>query len=258
MYAEERQTAILEYLEKSGRADVAMLADFLHTSRETIRRDLKELEGKGLLIKTHGGAISTDKSSVRVDTHISTRENVNTEAKDRLASYAASFIKDGDYIFLDNSSTVSYMVGYLPRSYKLTLITNSVMTLVSIVKHSSLNWQIISIGGVLADYTLSASGYMAAQNIRNYKPSKAFLSCHGIDSALDAVDGIHFDSEIKQEVISNSLETFLLADNSKLGRYGISRVAPVTAYDHVILEPDADVEFIQRMKEAGAKLLFAP
>lgn len=57
MYSQERKAKIIDLLGAQSSVSVSILADMLHTSKETIRRDLKELESEGILTRTHGGAI---------------------------------------------------------------------------------------------------------------------------------------------------------------------------------------------------------
>lgn len=65
MFNEQRQKEILKVLEEQGRISVEELSKSLKVSPSTIRRDLEELEGKGLLKRTHGGAIRERKERVR-------------------------------------------------------------------------------------------------------------------------------------------------------------------------------------------------
>ena len=53
MYSQERKAKIIDLLGAQSSVSVSILADMLHTSKETIRRDLKELESEGILTTTH-------------------------------------------------------------------------------------------------------------------------------------------------------------------------------------------------------------
>ena len=104
-YSIERKTKILKTLEKDGRVEVETLAKELNVSKETIRRDLREMEQEGLLKRTHGGAVSINSTQQSPEYPYLMREIQCLEEKERICKKAASLVKDGDTIFIDNSST---------------------------------------------------------------------------------------------------------------------------------------------------------
>lgn len=258
MYAEERKSKILEILEKNDRVDIGELSTLFNTSRETIRRDLKELAQKGLLTKTHGGAIPTENSSTWYDMPIGLRESKNSNYKQDICAYVYKSIQDYDTIFLDNSSTVTNMIKYIPKSLHLSVITNSIKVLIEIAKYPSLQWTVISLGGIFDARTLSNRSYVTLNNITMLKPHKAFLSCHGIDNDLYATDSYLDDVEIKKQIISSSREVFLLVDSSKLNRSSVFRLTNVSEFDHIVTDQNADPKFVQRLRENSVDLQIAP
>ncbi len=258
MYAEERQKLIIEYLTANGRLDVGTLASNFKISRETIRRDLKELESRGLLLKTHGGAILQENSASWYEVPFTLRESKNIEKKISICSNVAKLIANYDNIFLDNSSTVASLIKFLPLSMNLTIITNSTKVLLEIMKRHSNSWTIITTGGQFITQTLSSSGYLAINILQFFKPNKAFMSCHGIDSELDVTEGTIFDAEIKQVVLNSAREKFLLADSTKLNHNGVVKVASVSSYDHVFTNQDADEKFLEKIRKAGVNVEVVP
>ena len=62
MLSEQRYEEILNLLNREGSVKATALCKLLGTSRETIRRDLENMEAKGMLRRIHGGAMKVDTS----------------------------------------------------------------------------------------------------------------------------------------------------------------------------------------------------
>lgn len=254
MYAEERKQAIIEFLEKNSRADASELAQLLGISRETIRRDLKDLGQRGLIVKTHGGALAGHNSSVWMDIPIALRESRNSKIKLDLCAYAAQFINEYDNIFIDNSTTVAQIINFIPKAYHITLITNSIKSLLEIAKINSTTWSVIHLGGNFSITTLSTNSYIALNNLRMFKPTKAFLSCHGIDNDMMVTDSYMDDVELKKVVIESSQDVFLLADHTKFSKSGVIRMMDIGRFDHVITDDNLDECYAKRLKQKDLDL----
>ena len=111
MYFRERHNKILDILEKRNSASVHYLAQALYVSEPTIRRDLAILQEQGKIRRTFGGAVLSD--LINKEVPFALREHENRRAKDEIARMAAKHIRDGQIIFLDASSTASYLTPYL-------------------------------------------------------------------------------------------------------------------------------------------------
>ncbi|MEG1754049.1 MAG: DeoR/GlpR family DNA-binding transcription regulator, partial [Christensenella sp.] len=124
MLAIERKSKITNLLEIKGQAEVTELAQMLNVVPETIRRDLKELEVQGMLVRTHGGAVLIEKKDLQTMHTIHAKQQYNEKLK--LSKRAAECVQEGDTIFLDNSSTLTNMIRFINPEYNVTLLTNSV------------------------------------------------------------------------------------------------------------------------------------
>ncbi len=102
----ERFEKIMEYLREKKTAPVNVLAKRLFVSEATMRRDLSELERKGLVKRLHGGAILLDGANQELPLYL--RERQNTDAKRIISEKASHHIVEGQTIFLDASSTAEY------------------------------------------------------------------------------------------------------------------------------------------------------
>lgn len=258
IYTEERHNKILELLNQNGRVDSTELMLLLNTSRETIRRDLNALADKGMLIKTHGGAISPQNTSLDFFTPLKARENTLPTEKKALCCFAAKNVKDYDTIYLDNSTTVSHIIYYIPKQCKVTFITNSVHLLTEFSIMHNINWTVISLGGALDYSTSSTFHYLAITNLKNFKPNKAFISCHGIDKDFSVTDTRVDDIELKHYILKTCKETFLLADSSKMQREGVSIIGDAASFHRIITNDNIDPLFLSRLNTHGCKLQLVP
>lgn len=253
----ERRNKILDLIAKNGHVNSTELMKILNTSRETIRRDLNALSKKGLLIKTYGGAVSPGKQTSGF-IPLKAREKSHLVEKQAICSHAAKAIKEYDTIFLDNSSTVMHIIQYIPKQYHITFITNSVRLLTEFLILHNPNWNVINLGGALDYGTYSTGRYLTINNLRNFKPNKAFISCHGIDEDFTVTDTRMDDVEIKKYVVETCDETYLLADYSKLPSKGVIKISDAAVFHSIITNNNADALFLSHLHSHGCKVQLAP
>ena len=147
MLNREREQEILNILKLSnGFATVKYLCDTLYVSESSIRRDLQSLEKRGLLKKTYGGAELISNFSNIITFNERTQQNII--AKRSIASKAASLIKDGDIVFLDQSSTAFYLANEIIHRSGLTVVTNNTEILIRLANS---NLRVMSSGGYLSN-----------------------------------------------------------------------------------------------------------
>ena len=125
MLNEERKRIILDITNERKSITIIELMEILDASESTVRRDLSDMDKKGLLKKVHGGAISLNNDIQTEDESVEQRSDLNASSKREIAKYAASLIKDNDVVYLDAGTTTALMIPYL-KSSKATFITNCV------------------------------------------------------------------------------------------------------------------------------------
>ena len=125
MLSEERKLKILNYINTKHAVTATDLMEKFNASEATIRRDLTEMDKKGLISKVHGGAVSIQ-NQIAKDFKVSEREEQNREAKIAIAKYAASLISANDTVFLDAGTTTSYLIDYLEAA-NVTFVTNAIV-----------------------------------------------------------------------------------------------------------------------------------
>ena len=259
MYSEERQTQILNALNTTGRIDVCDLALSFHVSKETIRRDLRFLEAQNKLMRTHGGAIPPVSGMKKewAEPPVNVRSTQNLQEKDIICKYAADRIKNGDTIFVDNSTTCLHLYQYIPKKIQITILTNSISFLIETSKVLSPNHTIVCLGGILKNSNLSIYGNVTLQNAKQYFPSKAFVSCTGIFSETQITDSGVQEIDIKRALLSASKEVFLLADHTKFRPAGQVYLTNFADIDYLITDSSVDFTYLNLSQEMKNKIIIA-
>jgi DeoR family fructose operon transcriptional repressor len=256
MYSIERKSQIIGLLEQTGKVDVNMLAQRFQTSRETIRRDLGELEKEGILKRTHGGAVFVNTNpSVAREYPVAVRGIQRYHEKNHICSCAASFIHDGDIIFVDNSSTTIYLAKYIPQELSVTIVTNSVKLLIEAANVTNSNHLYICLGGIFKGSNLSLFGTISLKNAGEFYPSKAFLSCAGVSPLNKIADASIHEVDTKRLMIERAQEVFLLADHTKFETAGQIFLADFSSIDNLITDRNTDESTLGFLKSAGVRVV---
>lgn len=245
MLAIERKNRLISYIETNGKAEVAELAKILNVVPETIRRDLKDLEAKGMLMRTHGGAVIGGRKELEYPVYV--REMQFYAEKQEMCKKAAELIDDGDTIYVDNSSTLINLIRYIRPDLNVTLLTNSVGIL-NFAATLENNITIICSGGIFSKKNMSLSGSIAHHLNTEFFPNKAFISCHGISIEHGLTDGSLNEADFKRSMIKVSQKTFCVADHSKIGKVGPVKLVPIDNIDVLITDVEVSDSVYQQIK----------
>ena len=177
MLAEERFSRILNIIDSMGSATVQQLMDELDASESTIRRDLVAMDKKGYLTKVHGGAISNNSNIHTQDENFTSRQMVNHDEKEAIAKYAASLIKNHDFVYIDAGTTTELMINYI-EAQDAVFVTNS---LTNAKKLSEKGYTVYIIGGEFKSTTEAIVGDEAVFALDKYNFTKGFWGANGIN-----------------------------------------------------------------------------
>lgn len=252
MLGAERKSKIIEMIEQEGSVKVQELSQRLNVVQETIRRDLKELESQGIVEKIHGGAILVNRKDQEYPVNV--RELKYSHEKNILCHAAAQQLRDGDVIFVDNSSTLLSFLRHIRPDYNITVITNSITLLETADEISNDNITLICTGGIYNRSNKSLSGSISMTCVNHFIPTKAFVSCHGVSLTHGFTDGNLRESEFKSELLKVSAKHFYLVDHSKIGKIGSVRLAPLTDCDVLITDRSLDNDFQEQLIRANPNL----
>ena len=213
----ERHNIIMREIRSQGSVLVPALAELLQCSEETVRRDLKELDQAGKLIRTHGGAYIVEKHDKSFP--IDLRKSYIASTKSRMAELAMKYIQDNDVLMLDQSTTCLSLAEKLissGRSY--TIITNS-LAICEAFNASHSNVELICTGGTLRRRSSSFADPNSLQIIERYHADKAFISCPKVSVQYGLYDNNLSEANVRAKMIQHSGQRFLIVDHTKLEGY---------------------------------------
>jgi DeoR/GlpR family transcriptional regulator of sugar metabolism len=253
MFRKERLNSIIKELEERGSVNVLELKEKFDVSAMTIRRDLTALEDRGIIQRTHGGALLSNGSRNRIEPPIIERMNLMAEEKKRIAVWIASYIESGDTIFLGSGTTTLYVAREIIIRDDITVVTNSVPILHELSNNSNMN--IITVGGFLRRSELSLIGAFAEPVLNNIRVNKVVIGMRGIHP----VHG--FTCEHPEELITDRMifkisdNIIIVADHSKIGQVATSRVAPIDSAELIVTTPGAELLHIKKIQEKGVEVI---
>lgn len=218
---EDRISQLEDYIIEKERASIEELCSVFNVSKNTMRRDINQLEAQGKIKKVYGGIILTDKKTTEP---FESREVKNKAAKVMIAELASTLIEDGDIIYIDSGTTTMHMIPYLSELRNVTIITNNLHVILNSLPYQNLN--VISTGGTLFRRTNSFVEAGAVSSLKKYNISKAFLATTGVSIAKGITNSSSLEYDIKRYIVEHCDKKILLADNTKLGK-----VSLITYYD---------------------------
>lgn len=210
MYNLERQEQILAILEDKKSISVTALAKLLYVSQPTVRRDLDNLCRQGKVQRTHGGVVLRKVSDTEIP--LMYREDQNNAAKKAIAEKAAERIRDGDVIFLDASSTVSYLIPHLKKFRDLLVVTNSPKTSIRLGECGIKNY---CTGGQLLMHSIAYVGAEAEKFISGINADIFFFSSRGYTEDGRITDSSESEATVKKAMLQNAEKSYYLCDSSK-------------------------------------------
>ncbi|WP_163652049.1 DeoR/GlpR family DNA-binding transcription regulator [Listeria sp. PSOL-1] len=205
----ERKQRIIEVLEQDGVVKLVELVQQLNSSESTIRRDLIELEEKGLLERVHGGAKLTN--SHNSEPSMNEKSFKNIHVKREMAKYSAKLISEGDCIYLDAGSTTIELIPFLADK-RVTVVTNGLEHVEKLVK---LQIEAYLLGGKMKVHTKAVIGAIALDNLKNYHFNKAFIGTNAVHQNYGFTTPDIEEAYLKRSAHLASDATFVLADHSK-------------------------------------------
>lgn len=202
----------------------------LYYSPATVRRDLAELESRGLLKRSFGGALLTENYAEQLPLAIRATQNI--AAKKHICAKAAQMIEDGDTVFLDASSTTFFLVPHLKSFSELTVVTNSPHLCLALSEQKIRN---LCTGGEMLHDSIALVGSDTQRFIRGIRAHKCFFSARGIQNG-EISDSSKAERDVKLAMLERSAHSFFLADSSKQGLVFPYRIADLTELDGMIDE----------------------
>lgn len=243
----ERHQLILQKLQETGRVNVQELSMQMKVSEVTIRKDLKLLEDKKLLFRTHGGGSKTNPYTN--DKPVSEKEALNAEEKHRIAKVAAEMVGDNDSIIIASGTTMLALARSLNPERHLTVITSALNVALELSSHQNID--VLQLGGQIRQNSSSVMGPYAEQILADVSCSILFLGVDGIDLEMGLTTTSLMEARLNQKMISAVQTTVVLADSSKFGRRGLGKICSLDHIEHIITDDGIAPSTVKILEDKG-------
>lgn len=250
MFSEERQQKIIEMLNEKSSLRVAELAEIFNISESTIRRDLQDMEEKGMLTRTHGGAVGINRTSF--EPSFKEKETEKHDEKSSIGIIAASMIEDGDTIILDSGTTTLEIAKHI-EAKDITVITNSI-DIASELSNKD-NIELIVAGGSLRQNTRAMVGHITESVFKNFRVDKAFVGANGISMEEGITTPNFNEAQTKKAMINVANKVIIVADSTKFNKVCFSVICPLRAVSAIITSSDLDENIIKEYEDSGVEIL---
>lgn len=254
LFPEERRLHILEEVRRAPLVKAEDLADHFGVSVETVRRDLLELQHRGLLRRVYGGAVQAAPRSS--EPPFERRRTLYLDRKRAMGRLAASLVSPGDTLLLDVGTSVAEVARQLPRDYHGKVLTNSLLVGIELSHRSSV--EVLVSGGNLRGGDLACSGHHAQVFFDEFYADIAFLGSGGVHHEAGLTDFYPDEVVVRRRIIDRAAKAFVLADSSKVGQVALQRVCDLTDVTGVITDEEVEPERAEELRSAGVEVIIAP
>lgn len=249
----ERHGKILELLHSKGSVSVAALSELLKVSEVTIRKDLSTLEEQNKLYRTHGSAILI--SPYITDRHVHEKEKHNVGEKRAIGLKAASLVTPDDSILIASGTTMLFFAREIIPAGKLTVITSAVQ--VTSILSQSKDIEVVQLGGVVRNSSVSVVGYFAEEMLRNFMCSKLYMGVDGLDLDFGLTTSNMMEAKLNRSMMATAQKTIVLTDSSKFGRRGFSKICGIEEIDQIITDSGIPPRYLSELRERGVEVTIA-
>lgn len=246
----ERHQYILDQIQQNGNVTVLGLCNELEVSSVTIRKDLKLLEDKDLLFRTHGGA--TQNNTYTTDRSVNEKEKLQSAEKIKIGAAAASLIQPDDSILIASGTTVLALARNIQPIGNLTVITSALNVALELIHHQ--NIEVLQLGGILRKSSSSVMGPYAESILADFFCSKFFLGVDGIDLEFGLTTTSAMEAHLNRQMISVSQKTIVIADSTKFGKRGFGRICGIDEVDEIITDKNLPEHTIEKLEAMGVKV----
>ncbi len=252
MYAEERRRHIAELAREHGRVEVAALAETLAVTPETVRRDLTDLERRGILRRVHGGAIPAEHALGEAP--LAERASAMAAEKRRIAKAALEHVPSSGTVLLDAGTSTGELATLFPDR-DLTVITNALPIATALAARSSVTVHLL--GGRIRGRTLASVDGWAVRALADLRVDVAFVATNGVTVPRGLSTPDPAEAEVKTAMVAAARRAVLLADHTKYGADHLVRFAELGDLDLVITDTGLDAAEAEAIAAAGPEVIRA-
>nr|WP_179493322.1 transcriptional repressor AgaR [Granulicella arctica] len=247
----ERRQHELSIIQRDGRVLVSELSESLGISSITIRKDLDYLNSKGLVTRTHGGALALQSTSM-LDPSLKEKEQHQFKEKQLIAAAAIKLVKEGQCVLLDSGTTTTTIARALRKFSHLTIVTNGLNIAAEL---SDTDFDIILIGGALRRNSFSLVGPLAEDVLREVHADILFLGVDGFDIQIGLTTPNILEARANRAMVKASKRVVAVCDSTKFHRRSLALIVPPTAIHTVITDSQISDSDAEALKNIGIEVI---
>jgi DeoR/GlpR family transcriptional regulator of sugar metabolism len=248
--AEQRQSLILAMVNQRGSLSITEMQRKLKVSRETIRRDQVLLSDRQALRKTHGGALSLERS----EPEIALRQVINVDVKRSIGRRAASLVPDGASVMLSGGSTVQAVADSLLARHGLIVFTNSIGVCRKLAGHNKNRVHVL--GGELDAINGATLGRDTTSMLGHYFADFVFIGAGAISPTGWLMDYSREEGELHSLMLQSARTAVVVADHSKFNRYAPVRVDNFEKVTHLVTDERPEAPLSKALAALPLEVLF--
>ncbi|CUP80225.1 HTH-type transcriptional regulator YciT [Clostridium baratii] len=232
----DRHTKILELLTENKKIEVTKLSELLNVSQVTIRKDLIQLENKGLIIREHGFA------TLNSSDDINNRLAYHYDIKRRIAKVATESVMDGETIMIESGSCCALLALEIARTKKdITIITNSAFIAEYIRKES--NTRIILLGGEYQNESQVMVGPITRKCVESFFVDKLFIGTDGFSEASGFTGKDYMRSETVRDMAKQANHVIIVTESTKFSQKGVVNLIATDEISSVVTDVNIPKEY---------------
>lgn len=249
----QRRERIQEYLALHKIARTVDLCNMLDASEATVRRDLEALEQDGILERTHGGAILSQR--MILEPEYRQRAQHNPDEKRRIGAMAASLIEEGDIVFINSGTTTTQVIQQIRGDAEITVFTNN---LNAALEMGEPGFQHYLVGGEYQPRSKSLAGRFAIENLKQVYANKAILGVDGISLKHGCTVPANGEAEVVRQMIDRTMgRIIVVADHSKWGVVSNFQIATIDEIDIFVTDAALDKSAFESLSAHSVESLIA-
>ncbi len=238
---------IMRLLTRYGEVEVHTLPGLLKVSGPTVRRDLALMEEKGLLLRSYGKIAAARQGA---EMPVSFRHARNTEAKQRIGALASSLIPRRPLtVALSGGSTVRFVAQYLAGRPDLTVVTNGLDTVGSLLSRQLV--QVVVTGGQARPLSNDLVGRGAERTLRSHRFDFAVIGVDGISPEKGLTRHSVRGADVDRAMLEQADHTIVVADSSKFGRVHRAKIVDAAAVHTIVTDSHAETTTVAKLRESG-------
>lgn len=228
---------ILDRLKERETIGSKELSRELNVSEATIRRDLEGLKREGKLVRVRSGARRVEGNAKKAEIIDYSQpilfrgHNEHAEEKRAVAKRAATFVHDGDCIFIDGGTSLAPLIDYLSGK-KIKIVTHNIRIVLNLKDPAA---DIFLVGGYYKSHHATTVGYYGENMISQFHFDHAFFGCSGVNLEQQIAFNNDIDTiPMKKMAMKSAEHKYLLIDSSKLSETAYCRFCSINEFDYVL------------------------